>query len=121
MRDVEEFWNDWFSQRFNLCSYTHGKSNSAPKAAYRLSRILRDSASWLDDSSETDIDVLFDTWRAKMLAVSTFMEQNGVTEAEGVMNKPVNAMIISGRSAPAAAAISTTCHACSSASIQMDH
>ena len=73
MRDVRKFWNDWFSQRFNLCSYTHGKSNSAPKAAYRFSRILRDSASWLDDSSETDIDVLFDTWRAKMLAVSTYM------------------------------------------------
>ena len=121
MRDVEEFWNDWFSQRFNLCSYTHGKSNSAPKAAYRFSRILRDSASWLDDSSVTDIDDLFDTWRAKMLAVSTYMEQKGVTEAEGVMNKPVNAMIISGRSTPAAAAISTTCHACSSALIRMDH
>jgi len=81
------------SQRFNFRSYTHGKSNSAPKAAYRFSRILRDSASWLDGSSKTDIDVLFDTWRAKMLAVSTYMEQNSVTEAEGVMNKPVNAMI----------------------------
>ena len=93
MRDVEEFWNKWLSQRFNFRSYTHGKSNSAPKAAYRFSRILRDNAAWLDGSSKTDIDVLLDTWRAKMLGVSTYMEQNGVAEAEGVMNKPMNAMI----------------------------
>ena len=64
-----------------------------PKAAYRFSRILRDSAAWLDGSSKTDIDVLFDTWRAKMLAVSVYLEQNGVTEAEDLMNRPVNVTV----------------------------
>ena len=93
MQDVEEFWNKWFSKRFNFRSYTHRKSNSVPKAAYRFSRILRDSAAWLDGSSKTDIDVLFDTWRAKMLAISVYLEQNGVSEAEDLMNRPVNAMV----------------------------
>lgn len=53
MRDVEEFWNKWFSKRFNFRSYTHGKSNSAPKAAYRFSRILRDSAAWVTEPIKT--------------------------------------------------------------------
>jgi len=64
-----------------------------PKAAYRFSRILRDSAAWLNGSSNTNFDILFSIWRAKIPAVSTYMEQNRVAEAEGVMNKPVNAMI----------------------------
>ncbi|WP_415409812.1 hypothetical protein ACLM45_13640 [Synechococcus sp. A10-1-5-9] len=93
MRDVEHFWNKWFSQKFNFRSYTHGKSNSASKAAYRFSRILRDSAVWLDGSGKTDIDVLLASWEAKMLAVSVYMEQNGTDEAEGVMNRPVNATL----------------------------
>ena len=93
MQDIGEFWDRWFSQRFSFRSFTLGKSNSKSKAAYRFSRILREKASWLDGSSKTDINVLLDTWRAKMLGVSTYMEQNGVAEAEGVMNKPVNAMI----------------------------
>ena len=53
MQDVEEVWNKWFSKRFNFRSYTHGKSNSAPKAAYRFSRILRDSAAWVTEPIKT--------------------------------------------------------------------
>ena len=93
MRDIEEFWNKWFSSKFNFRSYTHGKSNSSSKAAYRFSRILRDSAGWLDGSPKTDIDVLLESWKAKMLCVSVYLEQNGTDEAEGVMNRPVNAMV----------------------------
>ena len=93
MRDVEEFWNKWFSSKFNFRSYTHGKSNSSSKAAYRFSQILRDSAGWLDGSSKTDIDVLLESWKAKMLCFSVYLEQNGVDEAEGVMNRPVNQLL----------------------------
>ena len=93
MRHIEEFWNKWFSSKFNFRSYTHGKSNSSSKAAYRFSRILRDSAGWLDGSSKTDIDVLLESWKAKMLCVSVYLEQNGVDEAEGVMNRPVNQLL----------------------------
>ena len=59
-----------------------------PKAAYRFSRILRDSAAWVNGSSKTDIDVLFSIWRAKIPAVSVYMEQNRVAEAEGGINEP---------------------------------
>ena len=90
---VGPFWNKWFSSKFNFRSYTHGKSNSSSKAAYRFSRILRDSAAWLDGSAKTDIDVLLESWKAKMLCVSVYLEQNGTDEAEGVMNRPVNAMV----------------------------
>ena len=90
---VGPFWNKWFSRKFNFGSYTHGKSNSSSKAAYRFSRILRDSAGWLDGSPKTDIDVLLESWKAKMLCVSVYLEQNGTDEAEGVMNRPVNAMV----------------------------
>ena len=93
MRDIEEFWNRWFSSKFNFRSYTHGKSNSSSKAAYRFSRILRDSAGWFDGSSKTDIDVLLESWKAKMLCVSVYLEQNGIAEAEGVMNRPVNQLL----------------------------
>ena len=93
MRDIEEFWNKWFSQKFNFRSYTHGKSNSSSKAAYRFSRILRDSAGWLDGSPKTDIDVLLESWKAKMLCVSVYLEKNGIAEAEGVMNRPVNQLL----------------------------
>lgn len=93
MRDVEEFWNRWFSSKFSFRSYTHGKSNSSSKAAYRFSRILRDSAGWLDGSSKTDIDVLLESWRAKMLCVSVYFEAHGTDEAEELMNRPVNAMV----------------------------
>ena len=93
MRDIEEFWNKWFSSKFNFRSYTHGKSNSSSKAAYRFSRILRDSAGWLDGSPKTDIDVLLESWKAKMLCVSVYMEKHGTAEAEGVMNRPVNQLL----------------------------
>ena len=93
MRDVESFWNKWFSQKFNFRSYTHGKSNSAGKAAYRFSRILRDGAVWLDGSGKTDVDLLLASWEAKMLAVSVFIEQNGTDEAAGVMNKQVTPLL----------------------------
>ena len=59
------FWNKWFSSKFNFRSYTHGKSNSSSKAAYRFSRILRDSAGWLDGSPKTDIDVLLEELEGK--------------------------------------------------------
>ena len=90
---VGPFWNNWFSQKFNFRSYTHGKSNSASKAAYRFSRILRDGAVWLDGSGKTDIDVLLASWEAKMLAVSVFIEQNGADEAAGVMQKQVTPLL----------------------------
>ena len=32
MGDLEEFWNKWFSQRFNSRSYTHSKSNFSAKS-----------------------------------------------------------------------------------------
>ena len=88
MRDIEEFWNRWFSSKFNFRSYTHGKSNSSSKAAYRFSRILRDSAGWLDGSSKTDIDVLLESWKAKRLCVSVYMEKHGTAEAEGGDESP---------------------------------
>ena len=93
MRHIEEFWNRWFSQKFNFRSYTHGKFNSSSKTAYRFSRILRDSAGWLDGSPKTDIDQLLESWKAKMLCVSVYLEQNGTAEAEGVMNRPVNQLL----------------------------
>jgi len=93
MHDIGEFWNTWFSSKFNFRSFTLGKSGSKSKAAYRFSRILRDNAVWLDGSGKTDIDVLLETWQTKMLIVSAYLDKNGVTEAEAVMNKPVNAMI----------------------------
>ena len=38
---VGPFWNNWFSQKFNFRSYTHGKSNSAElKAALRQADVL---------------------------------------------------------------------------------
>lgn len=93
MRDVESFWNKWFSQKFNFRSYTHGKSNSAGKAAYRFSRILRDGAVWLDGSGKTDVDLLLASWEAKMLAVSVFFEQNGINDAENLLGYPINARL----------------------------
>ena len=93
MRDVEQFWNRWFSSKFNFRSYTHGKSNSSKKAAYRFSRILRDSAGWLDGSAKTEIDVLLESWKAKMLCVSVYFDAHGTDEAEQLMNRPVNAMV----------------------------
>ena len=48
---------------------------------------------WLDGSPKTDIDVLLESWKAKMLCVSAYLEQNGIAEAEGVMNRPVNQLL----------------------------
>ena len=93
MRDVEKFWNEWFSQKFTFRSYTDGKSGSKSKAAYRFSRILRDGAPWLDGSHKTSIDVLYEVWETKMIGVSVYFEQNGFAEAESLINQPVNARL----------------------------
>ena len=93
MKHVAEFWDRWFTSKFNFRSYTHGKSNSSSKAAYRFSRILRDSAGWLDGSPKTDIDQLLRSWEAKMLCVSVYFEAHGTDEAERLMNRPVNPLL----------------------------
>ena len=90
MKDVEEFWNTWFSKKFGWRSFTLGKSGSASKAAYRLSMILRKNARWLDGSSKTDIDVLYNVWETKMLGASAYIEKQGVEEVNDILGKQYN-------------------------------
>ena len=90
MKDVEGLWNTWFSKKFGWRSFTLGKSGSASKAAYRLSMILRKNARWLDGSSKTDIDVLYETWETKMIGASAYIEKQGVEEVNDILGKQYN-------------------------------
>lgn len=90
---VGPFWDTWFAQKYTFRSYTHGKQNSAKKAAYRFSMILRKNARWLDGSDKTDIEVLLDTWEAKMLGVAAYFDTNGIEENSDLFNRPVNPLL----------------------------
>ena len=90
MKDVEQFWNTWFSKKFGCRSFTLGKSGSAGKAAFRLSMILRKNAAWLDGSSHTDIDELFNIWETKMLGASAFIEKQGIEETNNLLGRQYN-------------------------------
>ena len=90
---VGPFWDKWFSEPNMFRRYTHGKSNSAQKAAYRFSMILRKNARWLDGSSSTDIDVLLQSWQAKMLCVSVYFKENGINKNDDLFNRPVNPLL----------------------------
>ena len=89
LKDVEQLWNEFFSKKFNWRVFTLGKSGSSKKAAYRLSMILRKNARWMDCSSQTDIDQIFEQWRSYMLGASAYLEKHGVEEASEALNRPL--------------------------------
>jgi len=87
MKDCEKLWNKWFSAKFGWRSFTLGKAGSASKAAFRMSMILRKNASWLDGSSKSDIDDLFEQWRTKMLGASAYIEKQGVEQINNDLDR----------------------------------
>lgn len=88
--DAAELWNTYFSKPFGWRTWTAGKSGSSKKAAYRLTMILRKNAKWLDGSSKTDIDVLYETWETKMLGASAYIKKQGVEETNNILGKQYN-------------------------------
>ena len=89
LKDVEQLWNEFFSDKFNWRVFTLGKSGSSKKAAFRLSMILRKNARWMDCSSKTDIDQIFEQWRSFMIGASGYLQKHGVEEASEALNRPL--------------------------------
>ena len=89
MKDVEKLWNEYFSDPFNWRVYTPGKSGSASKAAYRLSMLLRKNASWMDCSSHTEIDEIYEQFQVYLIGASAYLEKHGVQKASEALDRPL--------------------------------
>lgn len=89
MKDVEKLWNREFSDPFNWRVFTLGKSGSAGKASYRLSMLLRKNASWLDCSGKTEIDEVYEQFRAYLIGASAYLQKHGVQETSEALDRPL--------------------------------
>lgn len=52
--------------------------------------ILRKNAKWLDGSSHTDINELFNIWETKMLGASAFIEKQGIEGTNDLLGRQYN-------------------------------
>jgi hypothetical protein len=88
--DAATLWNTYFSKKFGWRTFAHSKSNSKQKSAYRLTMLIKKNARWLEGSSHSELDDLYENWRTLMVGASAYLEKNGVDEAGNIMNRPVS-------------------------------
>jgi hypothetical protein len=86
-------WNRYGSQELGFRVYTDGKANSRPKAAARLTYILRDNAHLLGGSKRSDIEWLLDSFDSQLMFSLLYIKQQGTVEVARKLGSAIDARL----------------------------
>ena len=81
-RDCGEVWNKFKPEKWRTFQLS---SNSHKKSAARLSILLRQNAAWLDGSSRTSIDQLYEVFETKLIMSLAHIKREGEDKVNDIL------------------------------------